>query len=68
MDQKIVDIYDEFTNGYLNRCVFLKKLAFFTGGAAAAYAMLSQLENNAAIDEVVAKDDSRLHTEYINYP
>ena len=68
MDQKIVDIYDEFTNGYLNRRVFLKKLAFFTGGTAAAYAILSQLENNAAMAEVVAKDDPRLHTEYINYP
>jgi len=60
MDQKIVDIYDEFTNGYLNRRVFLKKLAFFTGGTPAAYAILSQLENNAAMAEVVAKDDPRL--------
>jgi len=68
MDKTIVDIYKEFTNGYLNRRVFLKKLAFFTGGTAAAYTILSQLENNAAMAEVVAKDDPRLHTEYINYP
>jgi hypothetical protein len=57
MNHRIIHIYDKYTNGYLDCRRFLKKLAFFTGDITAAYAMLSQQESNAAIAEVVVKDD-----------
>jgi carboxymethylenebutenolidase len=68
MDQKITDLHDEYTKGLLNRREFLKKLAVLAGGTAAASALLPQLERNHAMAEVVAKDDPRLHTEYVKYP
>jgi carboxymethylenebutenolidase len=68
MDQKIIDLYDEYTKGSLDRREFLKKLAVLAGGAAAVSALLPRLERNYAMAEVVAKDDPRLDTEYIKYP
>ncbi len=67
MDQKIIDLYDEYTEGSIDRREFLKKLAVLAGGIAAASALLPQLEGNYAMAEV-AKDDPRLDTEYIKYP
>ncbi len=68
MDQKIIDLYDEYNHGILDRREFLKKLAFYTGGIAAATALLPFLENNHAKAELVPKDDPRLYAEYIKYP
>ena len=68
MDQGIIDLYNEYTRGSLNRREFLKKLAVFAGGIAAASALLPQLERNYAMAEVVAKDDPRLDTKYVKYP
>ncbi len=68
MDQKITDLYDEYTTRQLNRRAFFKKLTKLAGGAVAAAALLPLLEKNYARAEVVAKDDPRLHTEYIKYP
>ena len=68
MDQGIIDLYNEYTRGSLNRREFLKKLAVFAGGIAAASALLPQLERNYAMAEVVAKDDPRLDTQYVKYP
>ena len=68
MDQKIADLYDEYSKGAMDRREFLRKLSILAGGIAAASALLPQLERNYAMAEVVAKDDPRLHTEYIKYP
>ena len=68
MDQKIIDLYDEYTHAPLDRRDFLKRLAKLVGGAAAVSALLPLLENNYARAEIVSKNDSRLDTEYINYP
>jgi carboxymethylenebutenolidase len=68
MDRKIIDLYDEYTHGLLDRREFLKKLAVLAGGIAAADALLPLLELNYARAEVVPKDDPRLKTGYINYP
>ncbi len=68
MHHKITDLFEEYTGGTLDRREFLKKLAVLAGGTAAAYALLPLLENNHAEAQIVAKDDSRLHTEYIKYP
>ena len=66
--KKIAELYDEYVKGSLDRREFLKKLAVFAGGVAAAYVLLPKLERSNAMAEVVAKDDPRLHTEYIKYP
>lgn len=68
MDPKIINLYDQYTDGGLNRREFIEKLSILAGGAAAALALLPLIENNYASAEVVPKNDPRLHTEYISYP
>ena len=68
MDTKIIDLYNEYTEGLLTRRVFLKNLSILAGGTAAALALLPLLENNHAKAEMVPVNDPRLHTEHIQYP
>lgn len=48
MDQKIINLYDEYTHTSLNRKDFLAKLALLAGGTAMAMSILPLLENNYA--------------------
>jgi carboxymethylenebutenolidase len=68
MDQEIIDLYEKYADGSLNRREFLKKLTVLAGGTAAAVTLLPFIENNHARAQVVPEDDPRIHTEYINYP
>lgn len=68
MDRKIIELYDQYINGSLDRRQFLQKLAYLAGGTAAALSLFFVLENNHAEAQIVAKDDPRLDTQYINYP
>ncbi len=68
MDQEIVHLCEEYSQGSLDRRDFLKKLAIVAGGTAAANALLPLLERNSASAQVVARDDARLIVEYIEYP
>jgi carboxymethylenebutenolidase len=68
MDQKFIDLYDDYAQGSLDRREFLKKLAVLAGGTAAAVTLLPLIENKYAQAQVVPKDDPRLHVENIKYP
>lgn len=65
MDQKIINLYDEYTHSGITRKDFMKKLAILTGSTAMALTMLPLLENNYAIAGTVNNDN--LHTENISY-
>jgi carboxymethylenebutenolidase len=67
MDQRIINLYDRFTHGRLNRREFLDRLAELAGSTAAAAALLPVLQNNYAQAAVVAPDDTRLAIETISY-
>jgi carboxymethylenebutenolidase len=66
MDQRIINLYDEYTHKPLDRQDFLKRLAVLAGGTVAAMSLLPLLENNYAAAAVTKDDD--LLTEYITYP
>ncbi len=66
MDQRFINLYDEYTHKPLNRQEFLKRLTILAGGTAAAMALLPLLEVNYANAAVTSSDD--LFTEYITYP
>src|SRR5574340_311134 len=68
MDKEIVDLYDEYHQGRMDRREFIKKLSILAGGAAAADALLPILESGRAEAAMVSPDDSHLATEYIRYP
>jgi carboxymethylenebutenolidase len=67
MDKKIVDLYDEYNNGLLDRRQFLKRLSMLAGGILAANVLLSILDGRSARADLVSKDDPRLLTEDIKY-
>ena len=66
MDQRIINLYDEYTHKPLNRQEFIKKLTILAGGTAAAMALLPLLENNYAAAAQTREED--LFTERIKYP
>ncbi len=68
MDQEIVDLYEGYRTGSIDRREFLKKLAAFAGGTAAAVALLPVVENKYAKAQVIPQGDPRLETQYIEYP
>ena len=68
MHQKIIDLYEKYADGSLNRRELLKRLAVLSGGTAAAFSLLSQVETKVAMAEFVPKNDPRLHTETVLYP
>jgi len=68
MRQEIMELYEKYSSGLLDRREFLKRLAMAAGCTAAANALLPLLERNAASAQVVAKDDARLIAASIKYP
>jgi len=68
MDPKINELYEQYASGRMDRRDFLKSLAAIAGGTAAAVGLLQALESGTVSGQTVAKDDTRLQTEYIRYP
>src|SRR5688572_4124963 len=63
MDQKIIDLYDDFIHGGMNRRDFLERLTAVVGSTAAATATMSLLQSDFALAQVVPADDGRLAIE-----
>ena len=68
MDQKIINLFDEYTHKPLSREVFIQRLIKLTGSTAAAMSVLPLLEVNYAHAETLSSQDERLETERISYP
>jgi carboxymethylenebutenolidase len=66
MDQKIINLYDEYTHTSLSRKDFMKKLAILAGGTAVALTILPLLENNYAA--AATPGDADLVEENITFP
>jgi carboxymethylenebutenolidase len=67
VDQKIINLYDRFTHGGMNRREFLDRLAELAGSTAAAVALLPLLQNDYAQAAIVAPDDARLTATRVGY-
>lgn len=67
MDQRIINLYDEYTHKPLSREVFLKRLAAITGSMALALSITPLLESNKAKAATIAEDDEDLDTDMISY-
>jgi carboxymethylenebutenolidase len=65
MDQKFINLYDEYTHKPLSRSEFLKRLTMLAGGTAAAMSLLPLLEVDFANAAVTSEED--LFTEKITY-
>jgi carboxymethylenebutenolidase len=67
MDQRVIDLYDKFTHGGLNRREFLDRLGELAGSSAAAVALLPLLQNDYARAAIVPPDDARLAIDTVSY-
>lgn len=65
MDQKIINLYDEYTHSQIGRKDFMKKLAILAGSTALAMTILPMLENNYAAAADFNSDD--IEVENITY-
>jgi carboxymethylenebutenolidase len=68
LDQRIIDLYDDFTHGEISRRGFLDRLTSLAGSAAAATALLPLLQNNYALAQTVPENDQRIATETVDVP
>lgn len=68
VEQAIIDLYDRFTHGLLDRRSLVEELVRRAGGVAAATALLSVLRNDYARAATVAADDPRLAAERASWP
>jgi carboxymethylenebutenolidase len=67
MDQRIINLFDEYTHKPLTREEFIRRLAKLTGSTAAALALLPALEVNYANAATILPQDERITTEKITY-
>ena len=68
MDQKIIQLFDDYTHGGMTRRSFLDRLATLAGGATAASALLPLLENNYALAQIIPENDPRIASETFQVP
>jgi carboxymethylenebutenolidase len=68
MDQRIIELYDEYAHAPLERRVFLDRLAALAGGTAAAALLLPLLEIRRAAAAVVPPDDPRVAAASVSFP
>lgn len=65
---EVLGLFDGYIHGGMTRRDFLDRAAKFAVGGFTAAAMLESLTPNYAWAQQVAKDDARIHTEYLTYP
>lgn len=65
MDQKIINLYDDYTHTPLTRSEFLRRLVLITGSITAAMSILPMIEVNAAHMKITSDED--LFTETVSY-
>ena len=56
MDQRIIELYDEYTHKPLNGQDFVRRLVLITGSLATAMAVLHSLEGNYANAAITIED------------
>ena len=66
-DQELLDLFDGYVHGAIDRREFLDKAAKFAVGGITAAALLDMLSPRYAWAQQVAPDDARIVTEYIEY-
>ena len=66
-DQGLLNLFDEYVHGLVDRRGFLERAARFAVGGVTALALLEALSPNFAEAQQVPKDDKRLKTSTIEY-
>ncbi len=65
---ELLELYDYYAHGRINRREFLDRAALFTFGGLTASALLAALSPNYALAEQVSFTDPEIFAEYVTYP
>lgn len=65
--QDLLNLYDDFAHGRVDRRGFLDRASRYAVGGISAAALLEMLSPNYALAEQVAKDDARIEPAYAEY-
>jgi carboxymethylenebutenolidase len=66
-DQDLLDAYDYYVHGIIDRRTFLERAAKYAVGGLTALALLEMLSPTYALATQVPKEDPRIKTEYLKY-
>lgn len=67
-DQELLDLYDGYAHGLIERREFLNKATKFAVGGVTAVALLDALSPNYALAKQIDENDPRIKGAFINYP
>jgi len=67
-DQELIDLYDYYAHGKIDRRTFLERAAKFAVGGLTAVALLELLSPSYALAAQVSKDDARVVSETVSFP
>jgi carboxymethylenebutenolidase len=67
-DQELLDLYDYYVHGQIDRRGFLDRAAKFAVGGLTAAALLELLSPQYALAAQVPKEDDRVSSSYLKYP
>ena len=66
-DQELLDLYDYYVHGQIDRRAFIDRAAKFAVGGLTAAALLEMLSPQYALAAQVPKEDERIFSEYLKY-
>ncbi len=66
-DQELLDLYDYYVHGHLDRREFMNRAAKFAVGGLTVASLMAMLNPQYALAEQVPPDDERIHTERLDY-
>lgn len=67
-DQELLDLYDGYAHGLIERREFLNRAAKFAVGGVTAVALLDALSPDYALAKQIDENDPRIKGAFINYP
>ena len=67
-DQELLEAYDYYVHGMIDRRTFLDRAAKYAVGGLTAMALLEMLSPSYALASQVPKDDPRVTSDYVKYP
>ena len=68
IDQRVLDLYDEYCHGYIDRREFLQRASALTVGGVSALAMAQALLPRYAAAQTISFTDQRIKAKYVEYP
>src|SRR5687768_3552421 len=68
IDQRVLDLYDEYCHGRIDRREFLQRAGVLTVGGVSALAMAQALLPRYALAQTISFTDPRIKARYVSYP